>query len=169
MSTVAYCTTDDLVLGNIPIPPNAQRYVDQAAQEIDSIIGFKYETPVVVDNSSEGRPVTLLLSRINYTLASGRLILALAAPAQDDQIQQYGKYLVDEALKALKMIVDGEILLPGAPEVGGGTVGPTGPIAYFEDDASAVESFATVFGNPASEVITRTRVGYIFTGRDYPW
>lgn len=166
MSTVPYASVEDLVLGNIPIPDSAQRYVDQAAQEMDSIIGFKYETPVVVDNSPEGRPVTLLLKRINYTLASGRLLLALAAPAQDDQIQQYGKYLVDEALKALKMIVDGEILLPGAPEVGGGTLKSTGPVAYFEDDASAVETFGLVFGNPAADVLTRPRVPYLFYGQD---
>lgn len=165
MSTQPYCTVNDLILGNIPIPADAQRYVDQAAEEIDSVIGFKYETPVVVENSAEGRPVTLLLKRLNFSLASGRLILALAAPGEDDQIQQYGKYLVDQVHATLKMIVSGEILLPGAPEVGGGSAKSTGPVAYFEDDVSPVEQFGVMFGNPAAEVLTRVRLPFPYQDR----
>lgn len=166
MSTQPYCVLDDLLLGNVPIPANAQRYVNDAADEIDSVIGFKYETPVVVGNSAEARPVTILLKRLNAWLASGRVLMAVAAPAQDDQIQQYALYLVTQARDTLKMIADGDILLPGAPVIGGESQVNTGPVAAFQDDASAVESFATVFGNPASDVITRVRFPF---HNEYHW
>lgn len=162
-----YCDVEDLLLGsNMPTPTGASKFVTQACDEIDSVIGFKYATPVVVDDSPESRPTTLLLKKIAIWLASGRLILAQANGAEDDQIQQYGRYLVEQALAALNAIGDGTIVLPGAPPATEGTTFPTGPQITNVDETSQVEDFTAVFGNPAQMVVTRQ---YVPSGFPYTW
>ncbi|HWI68184.1 MAG TPA: hypothetical protein VNS88_07365, partial [Nitrospiraceae bacterium] len=73
---MGYSEVTDLLTGNVPTPAylSPQKYVDDAADEIDSKIGFVYETPIDVTYSSSNpvtRPVRLLLKRINNFLASG--------------------------------------------------------------------------------------------------
>lgn len=153
---VAYCSTDDLLLGNVPVPATAQTYVDTAAEEMDSILGLRYVTPVELDEQNpKQRPFFLLLKRINAWLASGRLLMALDAGGEDDQVHQYAERLVNEALMALKQIADGSILLPGGESIDPEAPKTTGPMAAFADDASAVETFNTVWGNPAADVTRR--------------
>jgi hypothetical protein len=168
MTTEPYCITSDLMLGNIPIPTDAQKYVDLAAEEIDSKIGFKYATPVVVGSSPEERPTTLLLKKINAWLASGRLIMAKDAGGEDDQLHQYGFYLVNEAMAALNAIVDGSVVLPGATPATPDDNLSSAPIISNVDASSAVEDFACVFGSPAQQVLAQPRYPYA-TGNPYTW
>lgn len=147
---MAYSETEDLLLGNVPEPEDAERYVNDAADEIDSKIGFRYATPIVLDvNISAQRPGALLLKRINQWLSTGRLILAYDAAGEDDQLHQYGEYLVREATMAIGQIADGTITLPGALPANPDSLPQTGPVASFADDYSLVESYSEIFGNPA--------------------
>lgn len=160
MPRETYAKATDLVLGSIPLPADAEKYVEQAADEIDSLIGLRYATPVVVDSSPVQRPVGLLLKKINIWLASGRLIMAADSAGADDQVQQYGKYLVDQAITALQSIVDGGIILPGIESADGSAAKVTGPVAAFADESSLVEGFADNFGNPAVSVLNRPKYMY---------
>lgn len=111
---MAYCEVTDLLTGNVPVPANLNptKFVSDAADEIDSQIGFNYETPVSLDSLE--RPASLLLKRINVWLATGRLLMAADSGGEDTHLHQYGEYLVREASAALKAIADGSILLTGA-------------------------------------------------------
>ena len=163
---MTYSEVEDLILGNIPTPANAQKYVDDGADEIDARIGFKYATPIVVGESAEERPVRLLLKRINNWLASGRLIMALDGGGEDDQLHQYGLYLVTEANKTLDQIVDGEIVLPGVDPASPSSEIVTGPQMTTGDAYSLVEGFGEVFGNQATQTLERLRPPAVYP---YPW
>jgi phage gp36-like protein len=159
--TVPYCEVQDLQTGNIPAPsaPNKtlEKYIEEAADEIDSHIGLRYSTPVVADETPVTRPVKLLLKRLNAWLASGRFILAADSGGEDDQVHQFGLYLVTQALAALEAISSGKIVLPGIPLVEEEDSKETGPLAAFQDSESQVEGFASVFGYPTQQVIDRSR------------
>jgi phage gp36-like protein len=110
---VAYCTTVDLLIGDIPTSTELDpaKYVNDAADEIDSKIGFVYDTPI--DVNSVPRPVALLLKRLNAHLASGRLILAATILSEDARLNAYGQSLVDQVQAALQQIVEGKVPLAG--------------------------------------------------------
>jgi len=113
-----YCTENDLLTGvdvSIPDTISKAQFVRDAADEIDSMIGFLYTTPVVLSATDEAkyRPTVLLLKRVNRFLASGRLLLAAAAVGEDSQLHAYGKSLVDDAMAVLAAIVDRKIILEG--------------------------------------------------------
>lgn len=142
---MAYCDTGDLLTGSIPTPAylDPQKYVDDAADEIDSKIGFVYETPIDISDDSEViRPARLLLKRINVFLATGRLLMAVASPGEETSIHAYGKSLVDNATAATEAIFDGTILLDGATDLHPATDSShRGPIIANKDASSAVDDF----------------------------
>jgi phage gp36-like protein len=140
---MTYCGTDDLLVGSIPIPDylNPEKVVSDAADEIDTYIGFRYTTPVVLAETAENRPAILLLKRINSHLASGRLLMEAAASSENVELNAYAKRLVDEALAALIAIRDGEIILGDAPILPGTEASATGPMQYNKDSRSMVDAF----------------------------
>lgn len=141
---MAYSVLGDLLTGNIPLAlsVDAQRYIDDASDEVDSIIGFRYNTPVdIIDPTPVARPACLLLKRIANFLASGRLIMAIAASSEDTSLNAYGKSLVDQALYCLKEIAEGEIVLPGAIPSPDNTPMQSGPLHYNKDVSSNVDDF----------------------------
>lgn len=154
---VTYCEVTDLIFGNIPVPANAQKFVSQASDEMDSQIGLRYATPVVTSGSTEQRPTQLLLKRVAIFLATGRCILAVGSAGEDNGVHQYGLYLIQQAEKVLKEIVDGKVILPGVELSTSTPNKSSGPLIAQVDNASAVEAFVDVFGNPASNSITRPR------------
>lgn len=154
---MTYSTVEDLILGNVPTPSDAQKYVDLAAEEIDGMLGMRYVTPIVTDESSTGRPIRLLLKRVSTYLSSGRLILAKDAGGEDDQLHQYGFYLVNEATKVLNGILDGSIILPGIPSTNPDSIVATAPRIVNTDETSFVDDFVGVFGNPAANAINTCR------------
>lgn len=142
----AYCATSDLLTGSIPTPSylDPDKFVQDAADEIDSHLGFVYGTPFdVSDNPGNElvRPARLLLKRLNVWLASGRLLLAAASSGEDDNLHAYAKSLVDGALATLEKINTGEILLEGAKTLVDQTVAPRGPMWSNPDLESAVDAF----------------------------
>jgi len=139
-------------------PTDAQHWLDAGADEIDSKIGFVYATPVVLSDAiPEQRPGYLLLKKINSWLAMGRCILAASTGNSDDQLHQLGEYYVREALSALDAIANGQITLVGATPVNEQEDKSTGPMIANVDDASLVESFDSVFGNPAKTALSIDR------------
>lgn len=145
---MAYSEVEDLLTGNIPLPSqyDPQKFVNDAADEIDSHIGFLYATPV---NVSEGgpvvRPARLLLKRLNNFLATGRLLMAADAAGENKQLHAYALKLVEDATAALMQIADGSVVLDGAlPAPGLGVPTETshrGPLIYNKDLESAVDAF----------------------------
>lgn len=150
---MAYSEITDLLTGNVPTPAylSPQKYVDDAADEIDSKIGFVYETPIDVTDSSSNpvsRPVRLLLKRINNFLASGRLLLAVDAGAETDRVHAYGLYLVKEAEESLCAISDGKVNLEGAELLPTDQARVTAPLIQNVDSESNVEAFYDRIANP---------------------
>lgn len=167
-ATITYCEIADLDWGsNMPAPSNAQFWINKGAEEIDGKIGFAYATPVVLGNSSEQRPAMLLLKRINAWLAMGRAILSTAVGGEDDQLNQLGLYYVNEATKALDLIADGSIILPGVDPATASDDRQTGPMVTNVDEDSLVEEFDAVFGNPAKTALSIPRP--TLTGNPYTW
>lgn len=156
---MAYAVLGDLSWGgNMTAPTDATHWLDAGADEIDSKIGFVYATPVVLSEAIPAqRPGALLLKKINSWLAMGRAILAASTGNSDDQLHQLGEYYVREALAALDAIASGQITLVGAELVNEQEDQSTGPmIANLEED-SLVETFDSVFGNPAKTVLAMDR------------
>lgn len=147
----SYSGVVDLLLGDMPVAlaVNKQKYVDDAADEIDSIIGARYTTPIdVSDTSDVPRYARLFLKRAANHLATGRLILALAAGGEDQALHAYGYSLVQNALVALQQIAQGEYNLPGAMTTGGTEAAPvrvTAPTIAQEDSTSGVAALYDAF------------------------
>lgn len=165
---MTYCTSEDLLLGNVPTPTTADKYVADAADEMDSMLGLQYVTPIVLDeNNPKQRSGFLLLKRINAWLATGRLLMALDAAGEDDQVHQYAERLLRDALSAISQITDGSILLPGADPVNEDARRPTGPMASWGDDTSPVEAYQETFGNDAARALRGP--DQIFYGSRFPY
>lgn len=148
---MAYCEVIDLMIGDIR-PSDAldpQKYVNDAADEIDSKIGFVYETPIpITGGSSAPRPVVLLLKRLNAHLATGRMILAATIASEDEQLNAYGKRLVEDCELTIAMIADGKLILDGVTP--GEMARPPRPVPLLlnGDDESAVDAFYDRVVNP---------------------
>jgi hypothetical protein len=145
---MAYSIADDLMLGDIPKPVDAVKYVEDASDEIDSKLALRYQTPVVVADIPENRMTTLLLKRINNWLASGRLICAKAASAELPSVHAYGMNLIKDATAALDAIASGQMPLPGATLLDSTDIGRSGPIVSNLDPESNVEAFYAMTQNP---------------------
>jgi hypothetical protein len=126
---VAYCEKEDLLIGDIPLASkygDGTSFCELAADEIDAEIGHRYVTPVTFDESSPeksaaARPSKLLLKKINTLLASGRIIMDMAAGGEDRSLHQYGASMWKEATGLLERICEGKITLLQATLLGGDT------------------------------------------------
>jgi hypothetical protein len=152
---VAYCQASDLLTysGSIPAPSylSPQKFVDDAADEIDSKIGFVYATPIDISDVAGNpvvRPARLLLKRLNVNLATGRMLLAADANGEDTQIHAYGWSLIREVVAALNNIADGDITLEGATLVTPNALNNNIPLIYNKDAESNVEAFYDRVANP---------------------
>lgn len=144
---MAYAEVGDLLLGDLQLGSsvNPQDWVDRAADEIDSHIGLRYETPVDIGELT--RPSMLRLKRLNAHLATGRLLLSV--DNGDDDLHAYGNSLVQGALQELVGIENGMTDLPNAPLLAAGAVGATGPSVVNQDGYSGTAAFENfVMGDP---------------------
>ncbi len=149
---MAYSAVADMVTGNIPVSTTiGEKYVADAADEIDSVLGSLYKTPLDMDptptESPPGtgtitRPSRLLIKRISNWLASGRLMLSTAAAGEDHELHSYALYLVKSATDVLMSIARGETILEGAEKIDTtGEEGEYGPLISNVDPESNVEAF----------------------------
>lgn len=138
-----YCVEADLLLGEIPTPSymDVDKYIVNAGEEVDVALGQLYETPIVVTGIPAYKPTTLFLKQVTSKLATGRIIMAAATGKQDIEVNAYGLYLIEEAWAAIKNVIDGNYVLPGATQI----VAPasdTGGVRVKNVDAvSQVEGF----------------------------
>lgn len=154
MPDSTYSTVADLLLGDLPVPVEVgrQNFVNAAADEVDSILGVRYVTPIPMGDSPEVVPryARLLVKRAANHLASGRLILALAIGGEDSALHAYGYELVRGAMKWLEAIAEGAYDIPGATlNPVSDTVAPKGAKIGNLDASSGVENFyQTVMAPP---------------------
>jgi hypothetical protein len=160
---VAYCTKSDLLIGDIPLAAkygDGAGFVNLAADEIDAEIGHLYVTPIDFDAlegaASEAevakmRPSRLLLKKINTLLASGRIILDMAAGTEDDRLHSYGASMISEARDLLEKVCDGKIFLQ-VPMIGDDnpdTERQDTKISVVQDDGySLVQNFYDRYSTP---------------------
>lgn len=159
---MAYSSPEDLLFGSIPtVGQDLQKWIDRADEEIDAVIGTLYVTPISFPASSEARPGQLLIKKISSQLATGRAIMSMDAGSQENNLHQYGLYLIKEATSSLRCIQEGDVVLPGVQ-----TISPedltSAPKVYNVDESSAVEDF---FGNFHASNLTPQSVPYWVTPR----
>lgn len=142
----AYCDEEDLLLGDLEVGPSVtpETWVQAAADEMNSRLGFVYKVPI---EAKEGLPglathEALLLKDINRKLASGRLILAMAQAGEDNSEHAYGASLVKDALYALNLLTSRQIDLGSAVLAEGNAAGgDTAPLVHNHDEESLVDGF----------------------------
>lgn len=151
MENSKYSTIEELLLGTVPPPPASERqkFVNDAGNEIDSILGFIYATPIdVSEDGTTVRPARLLLQRISNHLATGRLIMAVAASSEDEGTHAYANRLIRDALTALNQIARGDVVLDGAELLPSEDGRITGPQIANVDPHSHVEDFYDRIARP---------------------
>ena len=154
----AYCISSDLPLGQLtgrlPVEISVNNYMNAAADHIDARLGFMYLTPFDVEGvGSLPSHQVKLLKGINAKRAAGQIILAATIATEDNVLQQYGLWLIQEADIELQAIQNGDVRL-AAPLVDsdGLPLDPTTdpddadpyartPSAYVIDAYSAVAAF----------------------------
>lgn len=144
MALEAYSEVSDLRHGDIPLQAQhgtGEGFVQDAADDIDAQVGHIYVTPISVVNIPANRPTRLLLKKINNLLASGRLLLDMAAAAEDDNLHSYGLQMLKEGMELLRRVSTGEIVLAGAPKLDGTSDAPERLSIVNEDAYSMVEGF----------------------------
>jgi hypothetical protein len=142
----AYCAEEDLRTGDIAEPSYTSRvqYIKNAAEEIDTALGHLYVTPLNIDPDAKYRPARLYVKKINWLLASGRMLTDVAAAGEMDNLHAYGKRLLDEAQVMLNQLVSGEVFLAGAELIEPDPDAAkdwTGPAIFNEDPVSLVQQF----------------------------
>lgn len=103
-------------LGNIHMPADAQiiEHIENSENEVNAKLASLYEVPIDLDTISDENAG--LLDTICAEWAAGYLICASALATEDNQVDAYGKMLIDDAKTKLGQILDGEILLIGAED-----------------------------------------------------
>lgn len=135
-----YCETDDLLLGDMLLSEDLNRYtyINAAASEIDSRIGYIYELPLNLEALTVA--AGSILKNINAKLASGRLILAIAVGGEQQGLHAYGNSLVQEAYAELQLVLSGSLPLDGATRIDGAE-GPGAPETINQDSKSGMDAF----------------------------
>jgi hypothetical protein len=157
-----YCADGDLLItSDLPLPQGVNRssYVQMAADEIDMMISRYYKTPVVFNTAElqeKFKPTLLLLKHVNIKLATGRIILAVDAAGENQQVHAYGASLVAEAMRLLEAIVNRDIILEGADGNSNepSEIATARAIVYQLDATSGVEDFYAMTQNDFSNLLT---------------
>lgn len=140
-----YCSREDLLVGDLTVSPaQLDRFIAQAADDIDAELGVEYIVPILFTNTPPH--VRLMLKKINTLLATGRFIMAQAVGGEQDGTHAYGYSLVKEAQGMILAIKNGQVELPGVTrrivQVQGNA-----PAIFNHDKHSAVDAFYGLTGN----------------------
>lgn len=140
----AYCTPDDVDLGSLELPRGVvvQRVIEQQADDIDAVVGKFYRLPLELDpNDPSHIPYVLILNKLNRYLAIGNIIMRAAGATQDDNINSYALYHLNQAKDVLKQIERGLIQFPDQEPVATDPGEFAGPYITNKDAFSRVEGF----------------------------
>lgn len=174
-----YCGTGDLLVEDslqlLPSNLDTQKYVDAAANEMDSKLGFTYKLPLESDDNyldSDGNPIADfpqhekdLLRDINAKLASGRILMQTQVSADGASYHPYAKELIAEAQALLIMIANRDVLLSGLLKGDPERLSDRGPTIVNHDSHSMVEQFEENFMRGRSHIPPFT-TEYIRPGSD---
>lgn len=143
---MAYSVVADLLIGDLLISESVdrQKFVDLAAEEIDSKLGWVYELPLrtvgSTSSSTAWQDLPLhqanILKSINNRLATGRLILTLDIAGEGTQLHAYGWHLVQEALGDLGVIANGDVDLNAERSADLAVAGDKRPAVFQQDEES---------------------------------
>lgn len=120
---MAYCTGADItdLLGDIQLrsDTDVNSFAQKASDEVDSVIGFTYVTPIFdvatwPSGSAVDRVSKLLLQRVASFIGAARLIMSYDQQGEDNKPNAYAVYLLDQANTSLEMICEGRLALGGA-------------------------------------------------------
>ena len=137
-----YGDITDLDVGDISVLDDTKtRHVNNAADEIDSRLGFMYQTPFTVSNTSDAG--WKLIQRLARFVASGRLLMEIAQASENQMVQAYAKRLLDDAEAAFALILEGKVnLSPATPSDPGSSVDNQNAVTVTNlDPYSQVEAF----------------------------
>jgi phage gp36-like protein len=116
--SIAYCSVSDLLVKDVlqGRPGLLQDWVNRAAEEMDSLLGFRYVVPLRHKPNLPGFHYheQLIIKQINAKLASGRYLMAQHQNDERDRLHAYGRALVNEALKEIEAIASGKVDLASA-------------------------------------------------------
>lgn len=155
---MAYSEVSDLLTGDIPLGAgvDAQKYVDQAADDMDAKLGWIYEVPIDLDGDPLADPPVaplpnhqiLLLKGINNKLASGRLILTLDISGEDKSLHAYGHFLIKEANAELLLLANGTLDLsaPRVPQPDETTINRVPGVVNLDEESLLTPFVKTVHG-----------------------
>lgn len=121
---MTFSTTADLLLGDLELTREdlAQKYVDQAFDEMRAKLGWVYALPLrpaepsnfaATEDSWQQLPdhEKLLLKDINNKIASGRYIMAQDVGGEDTTLHAYGYALLREGQSDLMALANGVVNL----------------------------------------------------------
>lgn len=131
-------------IGPIPLPVGitADGILEAAANEMDGLLGQRYNVPITVSpNVSDQKPTAYWLQSINSMLGAGRFLVSAAAPGSQDATHNYGKMLIQTAMNQINLVVTGKRILVGAVETPTEAAADAGPIIINQDAYSQVDVF----------------------------
>lgn len=162
-----YSDPDDMLIGTdfaLPADDTLERFVMDAAMEIDSRLGFKYVIPLKFTHIVNGSvtyvdpadpatytPSYLLVRRLSNFIASGRYILAATSPEENVSLHQYGNKLLRDAEAILSQITSNRADLEIEEIVTETNETPYGLLVKNRDPRSMVQAFedqATNYNDP---------------------
>jgi len=140
-----YMTSSEVSFGDMPLPSwvDLEGVVQQAANDMDAVIGLRYKLPLRLNPEDPNhRPILLMLNKINRYLVIGRVVIDAAIGHEDNSLQAYGNYHIRQAEAALKQIGDGKVEIPGA-ELLPSLIDDrrTGPMIFNKESRSLVDAF----------------------------
>lgn len=141
-----YCTTAAIQthVQNIRLPQGVtwDSLAEAAANEVDSHLGTRYITPLVASAADpETKATAYWLQNVSSMIAAARLMLSTAAPGSQDTANNYGKYLLQNAMTLINDVLSGKVDLQGVEEVGAGNDGIRGATIINQDQYSQVDLF----------------------------
>lgn len=135
-----YCTVADLHISDSVLLPSTfdkQHEIEQAASDMDALLGFIYQLPLSSLQAHEEK----LLASINSKMASGRILLMLYGEGDGEALHSYGLRLLNEAETMLMKLANGEVDLSADRAAPSDLDAHRGPSIKNYDSSSAVESF----------------------------
>ena len=146
---MTYCTTSDLLIGDITADTSAATLaISNATDEIDAALGFEYVTPI--NTANVATHIRLTLTRCCALIASGRYLLAQGTTTSDEG-NSYGWSLLKEGQGILKSITSGQVSLIGV-ERRLSSDDNTGPSITQFDATSPLDAFYGATGTKSGQL-----------------
>ena len=143
---IVYCTDTAIQthVQNIKLPTGLtwQSLAETASNEVDAYLSARYATPIVASGTDpETRAAAFWLQNVTSMIAAARLMLSVAAPGSQDTANNYGQYLLRNAMQLINDVLSGKVDLIGIPESGSNDSTIQGATILNQDRFSQVDVF----------------------------